>query len=366
MSASATVARDLHFLILVEGHFGPLTSKTANSCIRYTPERVSAVLDSRRAGKTSQQVLGFGGAIPVVATVAAGVAQRPAPNALLIGVAPTGGRLPAEWRTMVLEAIHHRLDIWSGLHTFIGDDPEFAARARAKGVEIHDLRKSPKDLPIASGRVRNTDATVVLSIGTDCNIGKMTAVLQVRDALRARGPRVRFVGTGQTGILIEGWGTAVDAVVADFIAGAAERLVLEAAADADIILVEGQGSIIHPGYSGVTMGLIHGALPNAMIMCHQPSRKHIGNNTWIPIPPLPKFIALHEAIVAPLRPAPVIAVSLNTYDLSLCAAKAVIARTAKQTGLPTTDPVRFDAGPVADAIDRFHRRRVKRAPKTKR
>jgi uncharacterized NAD-dependent epimerase/dehydratase family protein len=111
------------------------------------------------------------------------------------------------------------------------------------------------------------------------------------------------------------------------------------------------------------MGLIHGSLPHAMVMCHQPSRKHIGNNTWVEIPPLPAFIKLHEAIVAHLRPAPVIAVSLNTYDLSLRAAKAAIAKTQKSTGLPATDPVRFDPGPIADAIDRFHRRRTKRPAK---
>jgi uncharacterized NAD-dependent epimerase/dehydratase family protein len=360
------VTRDLRFLILAEGQFGPLTSKTANSCIRYTPERVAAVIDSRRAGKTVQQILGFGGGIPIVASVDAGTARSPAPNALLIGVAPMGGRLPAEWRAMVLAAIDRGLEIWSGLHTFIGDDAEFAARARERGVAIHDLRKPPTDLPVAGGRVRGVSATVVLTVGTDCNIGKMTAALQVRDALRARGPRVRFVGTGQTGILIEGWGTAVDAVVADFIAGAAERLVLEAAADADIILVEGQGSVIHPGYSGVTLGLMHGSLPDAMVMCHQPSRKHIGNNTWVRIPPLPRFIALHEAMMASLRPSPVIAVSLNTYDLSLRAAKAAIARTARETGLPTTDPVRFDPAPIAEAIVRFHRRRAKRGAAGKR
>jgi uncharacterized NAD-dependent epimerase/dehydratase family protein len=357
------VPRDLKFLILCEGQFGPLTSKTANSCIRYTPERVTGVIDSRRAGKTSQQILGFGGNIPVVASVEAGMMVSPQPNALLIGVAPMGGKLPAEWRAMVLAAIDRRLEIWSGLHTFIGDDPEFAARAKERGVAIHDLRKPPADILVAGGRVRGLASTVVLTVGTDCNIGKMTAALQVRDALRARDLKVRFAGTGQTGILIEGWGTAVDAVIADFIAGAAERLVLDAANGADIVLVEGQGSIIHPGYSGVTMGLIHGSLPHAMVMCHQPSRKHIGNNTWVEIPPLPAFIKLHEAIVTHLRPAPVIAVSLNTYDLSLRAAKAAIAKTQKSTGLPATDPVRFDPGPIADAIDRFHRRRTKRPAK---
>lgn len=351
------MARELRFLVIAEGQFGPLTSKTANSCIRYTPERVVAVIDSRRAGKTSQDVLGFGGDIPVVSTVAEGLARKP--TALLIGVAPQGGKLPDEWRAMILAAIDAGLDVWSGLHTFIGADPEFAARAEKRKVEIHDLRRPPDELPVAMGRVRKVDSTVVLTVGTDCNIGKMTSALQLRDGLTARERNVRFAGTGQTGILIEGWGIGVDAVIADFIAGAAEKLVLDAAKGADIVLVEGQGSIIHPGYSGVTLGLMHGSLPHAMVMCAQPSRTHINNNPWIQIPPLPELIAMHEMLMKHLRPAPVIAVSLNTYDLSVRAARAAIAKVERQTGLPATDPVRFDAEPVVEAIDAFHRKRVR-------
>ena len=343
------------FLILAEGQFGPLTSKTANSCIRYTPERVVGVIDSRRAGKTAADILGFGGAIPVVANIEEGL--RLSPTALLVGIAPQGGRLPDEWRTTIRRAIEQGMDIWSGLHTFIGDDPELRALADKRGVAIHDLRRPPADLPVAGGRVRTVDATVVLTVGADCNIGKMTAALQMRDGLRARGNRVAFAGTGQTGILIDGGGVAVDAVIADFIAGAAERLVLDSAKDADIVLVEGQGSVIHPGYSGVTLGLIHGSLPHAMVMCHQPSRLHINNNPWVKLPPLGDLIELHEALVRHLRPAPVIAVSLNTYDLSERKAKAVIRKIERETGLPTTDPVRFDPEPVVDAIDRFHRKR---------
>lgn len=349
--------RELRFLVIAEGQFGPLTSKTANSCIRYTPERVVAVIDSRRAGRTAQDVLGFGGDIPVVSSVAEGLERKP--TALLIGVAPQGGKLPEEWRAMILAAIDAGLDVWSGLHTFIGADPEFAARAEKKKVEIHDLRRPPLDLPVAMGRVRKIDSTVVLTVGTDCNIGKMTSALQIRDGLKASDRKVRFAGTGQTGILIEGWGIGVDAVIADFIAGAAEKLVLDASNGADIVLVEGQGSIIHPGYSGVTLGLIHGSLPHAMVMCAQPSRTHINNNPWIEIPPLPEMIRMHEMLVQHLRPAPVIAVSLNTYDLSLRAARAAIEKTRRQTGLPTTDPVRFDAGPVVEAIDAFHRKRTR-------
>ena len=350
------MARDLRFLILAEGQFGPSTSKTANGCIRYSPEEVVAVLDSGRAGRTAQDVLGFGGSIPVVATFEEGMAFRP--TALLIGIAPQGGQLPEEWRGVIVGALSHGLEIWSGLHYFIGDDPEFAALAAERRVRIHDLRKPPADLPVASGRARDVQATVLLTVGSDCNIGKMTAALQIRDGLRRTGSRVAFAGTGQTGILIEGWGIAVDAVAADFIAGAAEQLVLDAAKEADIVLVEGQGSIIHPGYSGVTYGLMHGSLPHAMVMCSQPTRSTINNNPWLTIPPLGDLIRLHEEVMRHLRPSPVIAVALNTCDLDDARARAAIARCIAETGLPTTDPVRYDPAPIVEAIDGFHRARI--------
>ena len=347
--------RDPRFLILAEGAFNPLRSKTANACIRYSPERVAAVLDSTQRGKTVQQVLGYGGAIPVVGAFDEGLARKP--NALLIGIAPQGGQFPAEWRGIVRRALEDGLDVWSGLHVFLGDDAEFAAAASKSGATIHDLRKPPRDLDIARGRVRDVAATVVLTVGTDSNIGKMTAALQLRDGLRARGRRVAFAGTGQTGILVEGRGISVDAVIADFIAGAAERLVLDASKGSDLVLVEGQGSIIHPAYSGVTYGLLHGALPHAQVMCAQPTRTAIRHYDWMPIPPLAEFIRLHERV--PLRPSPVIAVALNTRDMDEDDARAAIARAESETGLPATDPVRFDPGPLVDAIDAFDRNRAR-------
>ena len=340
------------FAILAEGSFGPLSSKTANAAIRYTPERVVAVVDSTRAGQTAGAVLGFGGAIPVVATLAE--ARALGPTAVLVGIAPAGGQLPPAWRALLADALAAGLDVWSGLHSFLADDPALDAAARAGGARIVDLRRPPADLDVSYGRVREVDATVVLTVGSDCNIGKMTTQLQLRDALRARGQRVAFAATGQTGILVEGWGIAVDAVVADFIAGAAERLTLEGAARGDVVLVEGQGSIIHPAYSGVTYGLLHGSLPHAMVLCHQPSRRTIHRNAWVRIPPLAELVAMHEAAVRPLRPAPVIAIALNTFDLSDDEARAAIAAAAVETGLPATDPVRFDPAPVAAAVERFH------------
>lgn len=347
--------RSPRYLILADENFGPETSKTANACIRYTPDHVVGVIDRRQAGRNAQQVLGFGGAIPVVATLDEGLALKP--NALLIGIAPAGGQIPPDWVRLVGRAIEHKLEIWSGLHSFIGDIPELAALAKQHGVTIHDLRRPPAKLPVSNGRVREVAATVVLTVGTDCNIGKMTTQLQLLGKLRARGIRTSFAATGQTGILIEGRGIGVDAVIADFIGGAAESLVLECAAESDLVLVEGQGSIIHPSYSGVTYGLLHGSLPHAQIMCAQPSRTAINRCEWVKIPPLVDFIRMSEAAAAPLRPAPVIGVALNTYDLDEASALRAVETVRRETGLPTTDPVRFDPAPVVDAIARFHETR---------
>ncbi|MEO7455852.1 MAG: DUF1611 domain-containing protein [Gemmatimonadaceae bacterium] len=350
-------SRDLRYIILADGLFAPEESKTANACIRYTPERVVGVIDSTKAGRTSQEVIGFGGDIPVVATLDEGLALGP--NALLIGIAPSGGQLPESWVELIAKAIEHKLEIWSGLHSFISDVPRLADLAKQHGVTIHDLRRPPAKLAVSNGRVRDVDATVVLTVGTDCNIGKMTTQLQLLGALRQKGIRTSFAATGQTGILIEGRGIGVDAVIADFIGGAAEKLVLECAVDSDLVLVEGQGSIIHPSYSGVTYGLIHGSLPHAQVMCAQPSRTAINRCEWVKIPPLVDFIRMSEAATSALRPAPVIAVALNTYDLSDEDARRAVDTVQRETGLPTTDPVRFDVAPVVDAIAKFHQARAR-------
>ena len=345
-------SRQERFLIIADREFGPLKSKTANSCIRYFPERIVAVLDRANAGRTVQDVLGFGGAIPVVEDFERGLALGA--TAVLIGIAPTGGQLPPEWRGWLKTAIARGLEIWSGLHTFIGDDPELGPLARARGVRVLDARKPPSDLGIADGRAAEVSPYVILTVGTDCNVGKMTTQLELRSDLIRRGHRARFVATGQTGIFIEGWGIAVDAVVADFVAGAAERLVLQGAEDADILLVEGQGSLIHPGYSGVTLGLLHGTCPDALVLCHQVTRDHIGDyhgrEPWVLIPPLSEMIEIYESAAAPIRPTRVIGIALNTFDLDDDLARAAVRRATQETGLPATDPVRFGVEPLAEAI----------------
>jgi uncharacterized NAD-dependent epimerase/dehydratase family protein len=341
------------YLIIADGDFGPMTSKTANSIIRYQPERVVAVLDRRLAGRTVGSVLGFGGEIPVVGSIEDGLARGP--DAVLIGIAPLGGRLPDEWRAWLAQALDRGCDLWNGLHTFLGDDPLLAAKAAANGRRIHDLRRPPAGLPIASGRAKAVDPFVVLTVGTDCNVGKMTAQLQLARELEQRGARTRFVATGQTGIMLEGWGIAVDAVVADFIAGAAEQLVVEGSRDADIVLVEGQGSINHPGYSAVTLGLLHGSCPDGLILCHQSSRVYIGDyreEAWLRIPPLGEYIRWYEGIAAAVHPSRVIGISLNTYDLSEAEARRACSAARDETGLPATDPVRFESAPLVEAIER--------------
>jgi uncharacterized NAD-dependent epimerase/dehydratase family protein len=348
-------------LILADGDFGPMTSKTANSVIRYQPDRVVAVLDRKQAGKRVNDVLGFGGDIPIVASMAEGLALGA--DSVLVGIAPQGGRLPEEWRDWLREALDGGCNIVSGLHTFLADDSTLAAAAQRSGRNITDIRRPPTDLPVASGKAKEIKPLVVLTVGTDCNVGKMTAQLQLVSGLNARGIKTNFVATGQTGIMIEGWGIGVDAVVADFIAGAAERITLQGAVGADIVLVEGQGSINHPGYSGVTLGLLHGSCPDAMILCHQASRQYIGDYrqaSWLKIPPLSEYVTIYEAMGSMVHPSRVIGIAMNTYDLSDEEAREACRIAAEETGLPVTDPVRFDAAPLLDALQQAQREKALR------
>ena len=349
-------------LILADGDFSPLLSKTANSVIRYQPDRVVAVLDSTKAGRTVQDVLGFGGDIPIVATMSEGLELGA--NSVLIGIAPVGGGLPPAWHAWLLEAIRGKCDIVSGLHTFLTEDPVLAGAAADAGVSIMDIRKPPRDLPVSSGKARELKPLVVLAVGTDCNVGKMTAQLQLVNGLRERGLRTNFVATGQTGIMIEGWGIAVDAVVADFIGGAAETITVRGAEGADVVLVEGQGSINHPGYSGVTLGLLHGSCPDVMILCHQASRKHVGDYrkaAWLELPPLSEYVQLYETMAGLVHKSKVVGIALNTYDMNEDEAREACRRASDETGLPVTDPVRFDSAPLIDALAQAHQDKISRA-----
>jgi uncharacterized NAD-dependent epimerase/dehydratase family protein len=346
------LGRPRRLVLLAEGAFTPLDAKTAVGVLRYRAADVAAVLDSTRAGRTAAACVGVGGAVSVVATLDAAAAAGG--DSLLIGVAPQGGALPPAWRALVRDALARGWDVLSGLHVFLADDPELAAAAAAGGARIVDVRRPPAERTVGAGRASRAGAVVALTVGSDCNVGKMTASLEIVAALRAAGVRAAFVATGQTGIFIAGSGAVVDAIPSDFVAGAVENLVLEAARDAEVVVVEGQGSIHHPGYSGVTLGLMHGAAPEALILCHREGHERIragaaGDPVW-PVPPLAELIRDNEAAAAWVRPAPVVGVALNTYGLAEPAARAACERAARETGRPATDPVRFGAAALAAAL----------------
>ena len=344
-------------VILAEGAFGFHSAKTAMGVLRYGSDTVTAVIDSSQRGRNVRDWLGAAPRfdVPIVGSLAEALAQGPA-DALLIGIAPTGGRLPESWRVTILEAIAAGLDVLSGLHSFIGDDPEFAAAAARAGTRIVDYRRPPDRAETAVGRLHEPGKRVILTVGTDCAIGKMSVGLELRRAAVEAGRTAVFVPTGQTGMMIEGWGVAVDRLISDFMQGSVEELVADAETRGDWIIVEGQGSLDHPAYSSVTLGLIHGATPHAMVLVHKPGLTdhdfdHLPDRTF-PIADLPPFIELHEKIAGLVAPSKVVAIALNTSLVpSDEAARVEIARTAAETGLPCDDPVRFGPERLWPAIE---------------
>jgi uncharacterized NAD-dependent epimerase/dehydratase family protein len=338
------VSRPRRILILGEGfsddpHYG----KTMRGIIRYGPDPVVAIVDSERAGADHE-------GIPVVASVEDAMGYEP--TVAIVGVATQGGRFPPAWRELLKRSIESGLDVESGLHEFVSDDPELSTLAAEHGVELRDLRKPPPGLNVPTGANLEVDAKIVLTVGSDCAIGKKTVAIELDREARRRGLESVFVPTGQTGIAIAGWGIAVDAVVADFLAGAAELLVVEGARrGGKLLFVEGQGALVHPLYSGVTMGLVHGSAPHAFVLCHKEGTTEIEGCPGHPIPPLPELVRLHEEMALRRRPAKVVCIALNTGDLETDdEARSAIERVAAETGLPTDDPVRFGGRFLLDAI----------------
>jgi uncharacterized NAD-dependent epimerase/dehydratase family protein len=330
------------YLILAEGKSGdPHYGKTARGVMRYSPHPTVAILDSTRAGETHD-------GIPVVGIV--DEALRFEPTTALVGVATQGGRFPPAWRELLRSSVAAGLDIENGLHEFLTDDPELVELAARHGVELRDLRRPPAGLNVPTGENLELDARIVLTVGSDCAIGKMTVSLELDREARERGLRSVFVPTGQTGIAIAGWGISVDAVVSDFLAGAAEQLVVEGAEKGDVLWVEGQGALLHPAYSGVTLGLIHGSAPHAYVLCHQAGSTAIEGFPEQPIPPLSELVELHERASLPSRPARVACIALNTRDLREADARAAVAATEEETGLTADDPVRFGPARLLDAV----------------
>ena len=333
--------------ILAEGSFGVLESKTATVLVRYLPENVVAVIDSTNNGKDVSEVIEIGKGIPVVKNLAD--AMQLQPTMLAIGIAPPGGELPTEWEGIIREAISRGLHIMSGLHHFLSENEKLVELAAKNNVVLWDARKPPENLPVATCKADDVDATVVLTVGADCRVGKMLSGIEITKTARKRGLNAEFCPTGQNGIMVWGWGIAIDAVISDFTAGAAEEIVLEGARNHDLLIVEGQGSLVHPGYSGVTLSLLHGSMPDAMIFCHQPSRDTVARYT-VPLPSLTEMIAQYEMLAAPIKPAKVIGIALNCFDLSEEETVKAIKDVEKETGLPATDVVKCGSDKLVDAI----------------
>ena len=327
---------DTKYLVLAEGRSGdPHHGKTARGVMRYAPEKVVALLDTERAGETEE---GF----PIVGSVNDALCFNP--TTALVGVATAGGRFPPAFREQIRSSIAKGLDVENGLHEFLTSDTELVDLARKHNVELRDLRKPPPDLNVPTGENLELPARIVLTVGSDCAIGKMTVGLELDREAKRQGIASEFVPTGQTGIAIAGWGISVDAVVADFIAGAAERLVVEGhRRGGELLIVEGQGSLLHPQYSGVTLGLYHGSAPHVLVLCHQAGQRFVNEDERFPIPPLGELVELHERSALIARPARVACIALNTRYLDEDEARRAIDAAEEETGLPAGDPVRFGA-----------------------
>lgn len=347
---------DRRFVIMAEGMFGGDASKTARGVIKYSSTPTTAVIDSTKAGQTVGDVIGSvasGGHvdIPIVATLDEALAMTPRPTTLVIGVAPAGGKLSPSWRSSIRQALDEGLDVVNGLHMFLSDDPEFTAAAERSGAKIYDFRRPPERMEVATGREHLPGRKVILTVGTDCASGKMGVSVELAKAAREAGLTASMAPTGQTGMMIEGWGVAIDRVAADFLQGTVEWLTEQAEQRGEWVIVEGQGSLDHFAYSSVTLALIHGSRPHGMVMVHQAGREahhafeHCGR--LAKLRSLEEHIKAHEVIAALVEPSKVVAIALNTsFYPDDDEARRIIAETEARTGLPTDDPYRFGPGPL--------------------
>jgi uncharacterized NAD-dependent epimerase/dehydratase family protein len=293
--------------------------------------------------------LGVG--IPVVRDIHAALELHP--EALLIGIAAAGGELPEEWHGQLLTAIAAGLDIISGLHTFLADDAQLSEAARQHGVRLWDVRRPAPSNRVAQFIPHRPGSHTVLFVGSDCAVGKMTVALELNREAKQRGLNSAFLATGQTGIMIANDGLPVDHILSDFEAGMVEEKVLDYTNAHDWVFVEGQGALNHPGYSPVTLGLIHGSMPDLMIFCHKAGATTIDGYPNNPLPSLKRLIQMNEEAVRWLNEkstSKVVGISLMTPGMTEQEAWDEVKRVADETGLPTTDALRFGVNNLLDAL----------------
>ncbi|OYR59023.1 hypothetical protein DJ71_25440, partial [Halorubrum sp. E3] len=330
----------------------PDRAKTALGVMRYGDQEVCGVLDRDRAGdRVTDHVPDIADA-PIVESFAdAHAAADGDLDALYIGIAPIGGGFDESWRSDVEAAVQAGCDVVSGLHYFLNEDESLAALADEHGVDLVDVREPDDDLTVATGASGDVKADVVCTVGTDCSVGKMTASLEIVATARERDIDAAFVPTGQTGIMIAGWGNPIDRVVSDFAAGAVEEMLVEAGDDHDLLVVEGQGSIIHPAYSAVTCGILHGSMADALVLCHAAGRDAVHGYESFDLPPLADYVDLYEDLAAPVHETSVVAGALNTKDVADDAAAAdAVADFGDEVEVPAADPVRDGADRIVDGI----------------
>ncbi|MGQ0536540.1 MAG: DUF1611 domain-containing protein [Methanobacteriota archaeon] len=341
----------MRLAILAHDKLGPVTSKTGTSIIRYGRDKVVAVIDRSKAGDTCDKYLhDIGHGIPIVASMREAMAYRP--QGLAIGIAPVGGALPSDWRRDIRLALSNRLKVVSGLHAFLADDAEFARLSKKHRAKIVDVRRFTGKRRIATGEARKVACPVVYTHGTDCSSGKMTTAVEIVRAARERGVKAMFAATGQTGIMIGcDAGAPIDAIVSDFAAGAAEELVLKCAKKgAELIVVEGQGTLAHPAYSGVTLSLLHGSFPDFIVVSHDPRRPHRTAFPGFRVLSPSEEIRLAEAMMANVSGGRAVGVALMGPGMTDEEIDSEIKRQEADTNLPCTDPVRYGAGTLVDAI----------------
>ncbi len=337
-------------VIYAEGYFGSPASKTALSVIRYSPDEITAVIDSNHAGKTVEEVTGFGGEIPVAADIEEALDLQP--NQLLIGTALPGGKLDEDWIEDFAAALRKGVTLVHGLHTDLSEIPELKRAAKTGNAAIVNLRGIEKepDLPPKEGL--DWEGEIVLTVGTDCHTGKMTVAKELSQALKDKGIRAKMAATGQTGIYLEGSGVPIDAVKSDFIAGAVHQLIAsEIEDDLEVLVVEGQGALGHPAYSGVTAGIIHGAQPDGMILCHEPGRETIDGYERVEIPSIKEIVETHNRFAGLIKDAGIIGFALDCHKLDEEETKKKIKEIQNSVRLPATDVIKFGCSPLIRSVE---------------
>jgi uncharacterized NAD-dependent epimerase/dehydratase family protein len=321
-------------VLLTDGYSTPFLAKTAISMLRYRTADVVAVFEQQSTAKTAGELLGVGGEIPVISNLA----NADEIDAIYIGIAPPGGKLPVEWRGVICDALWRGIDVVSGLHDFLNDDAEYVRLAKESGCQLVDIRRNYFK-QTATRRVFPKASVRIHSVGHDCSVGKMVASLEMQKGLCAAGRDAKFIATGQTGIMISGEGVPIDCVISDFVNGAIEGFIAENEKH-DFLLIEGQGSIAHPAFSAVTAGLLHGCAPDGLIFVYEAGRQFVKGLDEVPIVPIRQQIDALQAMANLRHKCKLIGFAINTRTLSAEEAADEIAKVEKQFGLPACDVYR--------------------------